>query len=68
MDKQELLHHFQDRNFYYNDCMMYDDLSRMLDELIEENKKPVMEEGQLKQIRDFIVNYIMRDIYVMYSD
>lgn len=28
----------------------------------------VMEEGQLKQIRDFIVNYIMRDSYVMYSD
>ena len=27
-----------------------------------------MEEGQLKQIRDFIVNYIMRDSYVMYSD
>lgn len=27
-----------------------------------------MEEGQLKAIRDFIVNYIMRDSYVMYSD
>lgn len=27
-----------------------------------------IEEGQLKMIRDFIVNYIMRDSYVMYSD
>lgn len=27
-----------------------------------------MEEGQLKMIRDFIVNYIMRDSFVMYSD
>ena len=34
MTKEDILHHFQDINFYYNDCMMYDDLSRMLDELI----------------------------------
>lgn len=27
-----------------------------------------MEEGRLKMIRDFIVNYIMRDSYVMYLD
>lgn len=38
MAKEDILHHFQDINFYYNDCMMYDDLSRMLDELIDENK------------------------------
>lgn len=38
MTKEEILHHFQDINFYYNDCGMYDDLSRMLDELIAENK------------------------------
>lgn len=38
MAKEDILHHFQDINFYYNDCMMYDDLSRMLDELIAENK------------------------------
>ena len=38
MTKEDILHHFQDINFYYNDCMMYDDLSRMLDELIAENK------------------------------
>lgn len=37
MTKEDILHHFQDINFYYNDCMMYDDLSRMLDELIAEN-------------------------------
>ena len=36
MTKEDILHHFQDINFYYNDCMMYDDLSRMLDELIVE--------------------------------
>ena len=38
MTKEDILHHFQDINFYYNDCKMYDDLSRMLDELIAENK------------------------------
>lgn len=38
MTKEDILHHFQDINFYYNDCGMYDDLSRMLDELISENK------------------------------
>ena len=38
MTKEDILHHFQDINFRYNDCMMYDDLSRMLDELIAENK------------------------------
>lgn len=37
MTKEDILHHFQDINFCYNDCMMYDDLSRMLDELIAEN-------------------------------
>ena len=68
MDKEEILHHFQDINFYYNNCMAYDTLSNMLDELIAENSKPLMEKGQLKMIRDFIVNYIMRDDQVMYSD
>ena len=38
MTKEDILHHFQDINFYYNDCMMYADLSGMLDELIAENK------------------------------
>lgn len=38
MTKEDILHHFQDINFYYNDCMMYDDLSRMLDELMAEDK------------------------------
>lgn len=38
MTKEDILHHFQDINFRYNDCMMYDDLSRMLDELIAESK------------------------------
>ena len=31
-----------------------------------DNKK--MEEGKLNRIREFIVNYIMRDSYVMFSD
>jgi rubrerythrin len=38
MTKEDILHHFQDINFYYGDCMMYADLSGMLDELIAENK------------------------------
>lgn len=36
MTKEDILHHFQDINFYYGDCMMYADLSGMLDELIAE--------------------------------
>lgn len=39
MKKEEILHHFQDINFYYNDCMMYADLSGMLDELIAESEE-----------------------------
>lgn len=38
MTKEDILHHFQDINFYYNDCMMYADLSGMLDDLIAENE------------------------------
>lgn len=38
MTKEDILQHFQDINGYYNDCMRYDDLKRMLDELISENK------------------------------
>ena len=38
MTKEDILHHFQDINFYYGDCMMYADLSGMLDELISEIK------------------------------
>lgn len=38
MIKEKILHHFQDINFYYNDCMMYADLSGMLDELIAESE------------------------------
>ena len=38
MTKEDILHHFQDINFYYGDCVMYADLSGMLDELIAENK------------------------------
>lgn len=38
MTKEDILHHFQDINFYYNDCGMYNDLSLMLDELIAETK------------------------------
>ena len=38
MTKEDILHHFQDINFYYGDCMMYADLNGMLDELIAENK------------------------------
>ena len=38
MTKEDILHHFQDINFRYNDCMMYDNLSRMLDKLIAESK------------------------------
>lgn len=56
MTKEDILHHFQDINFYYNDCGMYDDLSRMLDELISENKRewiPTIE--RLPEIGDAVL-------------
>lgn len=36
MTKQEILRHFKDINTMYNESTRYDDLSRMLDELIED--------------------------------
>ncbi len=44
MTKEDILHHFQDINFYYGDCMMYADLSGMLDELIAENKAELIDD------------------------
>lgn len=38
MTKEDILYRFQDINLYYNDCTAYDNLSRMLDELISEIK------------------------------
>jgi hypothetical protein len=60
MAKEDILHHFQDINFYYNDCNMYDDLSRMLDELIAENKGewiPVSE--RLPDIHNCCMKYLV---------
>ena len=57
MTKEDILHHFQDINFYYNDCMMYADLSGMLDELISESEKEMMDKWEtlMKEIYDICV-------------
>lgn len=34
MTKEDILYRFKDINLYYNDCTAYDNLSRMLDDLI----------------------------------
>jgi hypothetical protein len=39
MTKQDILDYFSDINYAYNDCNKHDDLSRMLDELIETQPK-----------------------------
>lgn len=65
MTKEDILHHFQDINFYYNDCGRYDDLSRMLDELIAENKGewiPVSE--RLPENDEDVLVYNDSDIFV----
>ena len=65
MTKEDILHHFQDINFYYGDCMMYADLSGMLDELIAENKGewiPVSE--RLPDNNDDVLVYDNSDIFV----
>lgn len=36
MTKEDILKEFHDINFFYNDCMKYDTLNNMLDELIED--------------------------------
>lgn len=38
MTKEDILYRFKDINLYYNNCTAYDNLSRMLDELISEIK------------------------------
>lgn len=35
MTKQDILDYFRDINYVYNNCNKHDDLSRMLDELVE---------------------------------
>ena len=35
MTKQDILDYFSDINYVYNNCNKHDDLSRMLDELVE---------------------------------
>lgn len=44
MTKQEILDRFKDINEAYNNCSAYDDLSAMLDELIETEQKKTEEE------------------------
>lgn len=41
--KEKILKYFEDVNGYYNDCMRYEELSRMLDELIEETKSSLLD-------------------------
>ena len=41
--KAEILEYFKDINFYYNECMRYESLSRMLDELIEETESSLLD-------------------------
>lgn len=68
MDKETILEYFKDLNEVYNEPLRLASLAKMLDDLITENHKPLMEVGKLNAIRQFIVEYIMRDSYVMYSD
>jgi len=72
MTKEDILHHFQDINFYYNDCMMYDDLSRMLDELIAESKDewiPVSERlpriADVYRVTRYYPNNVMNPEYIV---
>lgn len=41
--KAEILEYFKDINFYYNECMRYESLSQMLDELIEETESSLLD-------------------------
>lgn len=64
MTKEDILHHFQDINFRYNDCNMYDDLSRMLDELIAEISGewiPVSEESLPENFQNVLVTIVRYD-------
>ena len=59
MTKEDILHHFQDINFYYGDCMMYADLSGMLDELIAENKGEwISVTERLPEIHQYVLLYL----------
>lgn len=58
MTKQEILEYFKDIDYCYNECSRYDDLNRMLDELIEDTRKQsginlqVIDEDELQRCVD----------------
>lgn len=45
----EILEYFKDINFVYNDCMRFDTLKRMLDELVQEVQEG-MKDGEKNNI------------------
>ena len=50
MTKAEILEHFKDINGAYNECTRYDDLSRMIDELLEDIKEPCVGSDECKEV------------------
>lgn len=58
MTKQEILEYYKDIDYCYNECSRYDDLNRMLDELIEDTRKQsginlqVIDEDELQRSVD----------------
>lgn len=69
--KQEILHRFQDINLMYNECVRYDELSHMLDELIEICKAdkwiPLTEKYPPKN-GPILICDMYKDIYIAWLD
>jgi FtsZ-interacting cell division protein YlmF len=74
MTKQEILEYFKDIDYCYNECSRYDDLNRMLDELIEDTRKQsginlqVIDEDELQRSVDKAEEKIKTGIIAVFID
>lgn len=69
MSKQDILDYFSDINYAYNNCNKHDDLSRMLDELIEEQPRWIpCSEGLPKDLEPVNITWVNHEPEPYYHD
>lgn len=69
--KQELLNHFTDINYMYNNPFMYQTLSNMIDELLEQQpfiNKPCISEGVCREDKMQTLDKIRTEIEQIYQE
>ena len=69
MTKQDILNYFDDINEAYNNCNKYDDLSRMLDELVEAHPRWIPCSERLPDNTDPVsITWVNHDPESYYAD